>query len=433
MRAAGLVEKTSITAGTGRGLFVWNGTLYAVIGQHLYSINAHHGGSSLGTIQGTSRCTFGANAAQMLICAPPHAYVLEAGVVTEVTDSDFLTPAMGGSVDGYAVFIEAGSDKFYSSDLDAFTSYDALYYASAEGQPGNLVGLIVDHRQVILAKSDSMEMWENVGGSGFPFSRAVNGFMEIGCAAGETLAKADNSVFMLANDLTVRRLEGLTWVRKSQAGVEQAIRSYDISGAYAFSYTQDGHVFYCLTFPVPGASWLYDVTTNEWHERSSNGGQWRPVAAVECYGRSYYQRYDTGAVGYFDPDVYTDCGDRMIVEWTYGPTYKDNKRLFHSCLECVLETGIGTDSDNTGNSYIYGYFGSGPTVSSGTDPQILLSMSNDGGREWVALPTKSLGAEGERQTRVRWHGLGSSRERVYKMSVTDPVKVVVTDTQLDVH
>jgi hypothetical protein len=150
--------------------------------------------------------------------------------------------------------------------------------------------------------------------------------------------------------------------------------------------------------------------------------------------RPYYQRYDTGAVGYFDPDVYTDCGNRMEVEWTYGPVYKDHKRLFHSTLECVLETGVGQDGDSVGaQGYIYGYFGAGfGSVDATSEPQILLSMSNDGGREWIALPTKGLGVRGDRKALVRWHGLGSSLDRVYKMRVTDPVKVVVTDTLLEV-
>jgi hypothetical protein len=416
-------------------MITWSGFLYAVAGQTLYVINPDYSFADLGEIGGTGRVTFAVNSEQLLICAPPFAYVLQGGTLTAVSDPDFLAPAGVVSVDGYAVFREADTGKFFSSGLNDFGAYDALDYATVEGLPGPLNGIFADHRQVLLTKTDCCELWENIGGTGFPFVRAVNGFMEMGCANGDTLQKVDNSVYMLASDLTVRRLEGLTWARKSQHGVEQAIRSYNLTGAYAFTYTQDGHVFYCLTFPANEATWCHDVSTGEWHERSSSDKRWRPCAAVYCYGRNHVQRYDTGQIGYLDPDVYTDSGERMKVEWTYSSdAYNKNRRVYHSMLECVLETGLGADSDVSGaGGYIDGYFiGFGLGSSEVSDPQILLSISNDGGRKWQPLPMKPLGKLGERFVRVRWWALGSSPDRVYRMSITDPVKLIVTDTELEV-
>jgi hypothetical protein len=68
----------------------------------------------------------------------------------------------------------------------------------------------VDHGQLFLAGTDSMEIWENTGAPAFPLSAAIGGRLEIGCLNGRTLAKQDNSVFWLANDYTVRRLDGAT-------------------------------------------------------------------------------------------------------------------------------------------------------------------------------------------------------------------------------
>ena len=413
LRSPGTVEVTSYASAIGRRVKNWNDQLYAVVGQYLYSVDAGGLSVNLGSLIGSRRCTFGAGLDEMAICSSPNAYVLSSGGLSQITDADFLSPGGVAAVDGYAVFYEKDSNKLFCSDLNDFSSYDALYYATAEGAPGNINGIIADHRQILLTKASSCELWENVGGAGFPFARAINGFMEFGCVSGDTLTKADNTVYMLCSDLTVRRLEGLTWHRVSQHGVEQAIRTYDTSGVYGYTHTEDGHIFYCLTFPESDATWCFDVTTNEWHERESDGGHWRPVDAVQCYGKTYIQRLDTGAVGYLDPDVYTDCGDRMDVEWTYGAVYKSNKPLVHSMLEVVLETGNGI-------------------VGSTTAPQILLSQSNDGGREWHAMPMKSIGKIGERRTRVRWHALGQARDRIYRMRVTDPVKVVVTDTQIEV-
>jgi len=431
IRAPGLVEKTSIPEGAGRGIYNWNGQLYAVVGSKLYLVNPLFGHTEIGTILGSKRVSWGVNASQLVICSQPYAYVLEGTTLTRITDGDFLIPAQVCSVDGYAIFREQDTGRFFGSDLNDALSYDALYYATAEGAPGDLVGILTDHRQVLLVKADSTELWEDVGGSGFPFARSVNGFTPMGCAAGDTLVAADNSVYMLASDRTIRRLMGITWTNVSQPGVDEAIRSYDVTGAYGLSYTQDGHVFVAFTFPVPEKTWVLDVSSGEWHERSSVGNRWRPSAIVMCYGKSYAQRYDTGAVCLVEPNAYDDCGDSMRVEWTYQPAYRNNDRLFHSALECVMETGVG-GTGGDGGGYIEGYFEGGLGSTSNEDPQILLSMSNDGGRTWVEFPHKSLGKKGERLAVVRWSALGSSKERVYKMAVTDPVKVVVTDTQLEV-
>lgn len=433
LRAPGNVQLTSISAATGRGCFTWNGQLYAVVGQKLYSVGARGETIEIGDINGSSRVTFGTNSDELIICAPPFAYHYTGGVLSQVTDGDFRTPAGMCTVDGYAVFREEETSVIYCSDLNDASSYDALYYESVEGLPGNVTGIANDHRQIVITKRDCTEIWEDVGGSGFPFARAINGFVEMGTEHGDTLCKADNSLYVLCTDKTIRRLEGLTWVRKSTYSVEQAIRSYDLSECFGFSYTQDGHIFVVFTFPASEATWVYDVTTNEWHERESAGKRWRPMDASFAYGKPFVQRYDTGAIGYLDPDVYTDCGDAMAVEWTYGAVYDGMKIGRHNVFECVLETGYGMDADALGAGYILGYFsgGFGSGVTSG-DPQILLYVSNDGGREWKQLPPRSLGELGKRKTRVRWFGLGSGRDRVYKVRVTDPVKIVVTDTQLEV-
>jgi C4-dicarboxylate-specific signal transduction histidine kinase len=54
--------------------------------------------------------------------------------------------------------------------------------------------------------------------------------------------------------------------------VEQAIRSYArVDDCEAFTYTLDGHLCAVLRFPSAGACWVYDATTNEWHERATYG------------------------------------------------------------------------------------------------------------------------------------------------------------------
>ena len=57
----------------------------------------------------------------------------------------------------------------------------------------------------------------------------------------------------------------------------------------------------------------------------------------------------------------------------------------------------------------------------GTDPQVMLRVSNDGGKTWISESWRSAGKTGEFYRRVRWNRLGAGRRRVFEISVTDPI------------
>ena len=413
-RTPGIVAGANVGAGAGRGIYRWQGQLYAVSGNSFYHVSNAYVVTLIGTIAGTDLVSFAETPTQLVICSVSASYVYNGSLLAEITDTDFANGSQCCSIDGYVLFREEGSGRFFASDLNDATSYDALFFATAEGLSDNVTGIIADHRQAILAGSDSMEIWYNAGISGFPFIRDSNGFIELGCAAGDTLYKVDNTVFWLASDLTVRRLDGVTPMRVSTHGVEQAISTYDVTDAYAYGYTQGGHLFYILVFPDQ-ATWVYDATTQLWHERQSYGlSRWRPCAMALAYNKHYVQDYETGKVGYLDQETYTDWSDTQRMEITFEDVYNNGNLLCHKRLELVAETGVGTVSGQ------------------GVNPQLTLEKSNDSGRTWVTMPTKALGAMGEYKTRVKWDALGSSRYRRYRVSISDPVKVVIADAQLEV-
>jgi PKD repeat protein len=66
----------------------------------------------------------------------------------------------------------------------------------------------------------------------------------------------------------------------------------------------------------------------------------------------------------------------------------------------------------------------------GTDPRVMLRISNDAGRTWITEQWRSAGRVGEYDRRVRWNRLGSARRRVFEVSVTDPVPWRVTGAYL---
>lgn len=414
-RAPGIASWATVGVGPGRGLFVMGGVLYAVSGTSVYHITGGGTATRIGTIPGTDRVAKAHNGTQAVVITGTSGYAVSLTAVTPITDADFRPAGAVDFVDNFLVFVEANSGRFFCSDLADATSYDALNFATAEAAPDKLVSLIVTQRQILLLGEDTTEIWWNVGVSGFPFQRIGSGVLEKGCAAKQGVTKADNTAFWLANDRTIRALRGPTPQRISQHGVEQALRSYArVDDCQAFAWIVDGHECVAFRFPSAGACWVYDITTQEWHERESYAaGVWRPIDAAQAYGRTYVQDATTGAVGILDPDTYTEWGDVLVDRRTFQPVYNDNDDLFHTRLQLVCDTGVGLISGQ------------------GSQPDLRLQVSDDGGMTYDEVPSRTLGAIGNFRTQVDWWRLGRAQDRVYQTIYSDPTPLTFSDAQLE--
>lgn len=393
--------------------------LYSVSGSHAYITDSSYTSTDAGSIGAVSSISMAANTGYVVIVNRPDAYALSlsTGVMTQITDVDFT--ARGASkvrfVDNWLLFLEPNSGRFFGADIGSATSFDSLNFATAEASPDNLIGMEVDHRQVLLFGTETVEIWENTGVSGFPFERVINGFVEIGCFNGDSIAKCDNSVFWLANDYTVRRLDGVTPVRVSTHGIEKVIQASTISTAQGFSYSQGGHLFYVLSFNE--ATVVYDATTQKWHKRQSYGyDNWTAGCHASVFGLEIVGSSVNSSIGALEADVFTYWGATQLMSWRYQPIYNEARRAIHDEIEVVMKTGVGL------------------TVGQGSDPQMMMSYSDDSGITWVSMPNKSIGAIGEYRDRVRWNRCGSTNSaRVYEGSISDPVEVQIVDTQVKVR
>lgn len=68
----------------------------------------------------------------------------------------------------------------------------------------------------------------------------------------------------------------------------------------------------------------------------------------------------------------------------------------------------------------------------GADPQVMESHSDDGGNNWSTPRNASLGQIGETKHRAYWLAMGSFRQRIIKLRVSDPVKWAVTGVIADI-
>lgn len=414
---AGISAFANMVKGPQRAAIQSGGQLYGVTGDTFYHVNSVGGVNSIANVTSTGSVDMARNATQIAVLIEPDLWVYQAGVLTQVTDSDFTTRGAKkmAVLDNFGGFVEPNSGRFFICDLADFTVYDALDFATAEGVPDNLVSIESNQRQFVLFGEESIELWDNVGGSGFPFLRVANGYVENGCGAADSTCAADNTVFWLDQDRIFRRLDGITPRRVSNEGCEQRWQDYSrIDDAVAFSYIHDGHVFIVLRFPTAGATWVYDINTNEWHERQSYGyDHYRAAWIVKCYGKTLVGDTESGNIGEMSSNVYDEWGQPLYREATSGVVFNEGKYIYHDRLEVDMDVGRGT------------------VTGQGSAPEIMLDISNDGGVTFRSLPNKSLGAMGDYKRLVHWDRLGRSRERVYRLRTTDPVPFVVNAARLD--
>lgn len=430
-RCPGLSLKVTVGTGPIRGLWEHGVYVYAVSGNTFYRITNAWVVTALGVVSGTGPVSMADNGTQIFIAANPNGYIYNTatGVFAQINDPDFPGASVVDYLDGYFVFIEPNSQRLWVTALLDGTSVDPLDFASAEGDPDNIISMIVDHRQVWLFGNTTTEVWYNAGLSDFPLVRVQGAFNELGCAARYSVAKMNNQVYWLGKDFRgqgiVYAANGYQGQRVSTHAVEWAIQQYsDMSGATAYTYQQDGHSFYVLNFPAANTTWVYDVTTGAWHERREwVSGAWarhRGDCQVFYNGEVLVGDYENGNIYAFDLDVYTDNGavQRWMRSWRALPTGENTlNRTAQHTLQLDCETGVGI------------------VTGQGSDPEVMLRWSDDGGHTWSNEHWRKMGKIGEYGYRTIWRRLGMTmklRDRVYEISGTDPVKLAIMGAELQV-
>lgn len=431
MRAPGL--RRLITLGPGnatvRGLWAFGDYMYAVAGNTLYKLDTNYTATVLGTIAGTGPVSMVDNGTQLFIAAngPGYIYNSNTNVFAPITDPDYPGAVRVDYLDGYFVFNEPNSQRIWITALLDGTQVDPLDFASAEGSPDDVIGLICDHREVWIFGTNSVEVWYDAGTADFPLQRIQGAFNEIGCAAAYSIAKMDSGVFWLGKDARgqgmVYRANGYTGQRISTHAVEWHIQQYgDLSNTIGYTYQQDGHSFYVLIFPNANTTWVYDAATQAWHERAGwhNGAFTRHRSNCQVFFNNevIVGDFENGKLYAFDLDVYSDDDriQRWLRSWRALPTGQNNlKRSAQHSLQLDCETGVGLN------------------IGQGSDPEVMLRWSDDGGHTWSYEHWKKMGKIGEFGYRTLWRRLGMTvkiRDRVYEVSGTDPVKLAIMGAEL---
>lgn len=428
--APGLSALNSAYSGEVRGGHVLPGAAKAlkVVGNQVLLVTGVKGAIScsvVGTMaSSTGRVNIrdnGAGHIAVLVDGSVNLYVYNTvtGTFVAFTDPGYYGATNVGEIDGWFIFNKPATQTFFVSPnyWNGVIAFDPTFFALKDNAADNLVSLIENTRELWLIGENTTEPWYNAGGATFPFSRIEGALMQIGCAAAQTVVRTGKGLMWLARSerggVLVIMTQGYQYEEVSTPAIAYALNQYStVSDALAYIYTEEGHEFYVLTFPTADVTWVYDLKTGQWHQRAS----FDPTTGL------FHRQRVNFSINF--------QGMQLGGDYINGRLYWQSRQFFADDqypLVAMRRTPHVWDKDNryrVANSrlQIDFYPGGGLATGQGQDPQAMLKWSNDGGQTWAGERWSSIGQMGQTRSRVVWRRLGSARDRVYEVRVSDPVK-----------
>lgn len=323
-------------------------------------------------------------------------------------------------VDNYFVYNRPDTQQFGSSNVLSPIS-GSTNFSSKDGAPDDLVTLIVDHREIYLLGETSSEVWVDQGTSPFPFTRIPGTSTQHGIAAPFSVSRLGNSFAYLSRNnrgtAQIVQMNGYVPQRISTHAVENSLTGQTITNAIAWTYQLEGHEVYVISFPSIQLTWCYDIATQMWHKwlYTNNLGQYercRGNCAAVFQGYNLVGDYSNGKIYHLNRSVYTDDGQNVKRLRRAPHLTVDLQRQYFEELQLQFQPGVGL---STGQ---------------GNDPQAMLRWSNDGGSTWSNEHWTTIGKIGKYTNRAIWRRLGTARDRIFEVSVSDPVKAVIVSANL---
>jgi len=399
-----------------RGSYNAGGRWFVVAGHSLYEVTT----AGVTTLRGTLGSAAGYVSMkhgrdQLVIVDGNGGYVLrlKTNAFFSIADPDWLGSALVDELDGYFIFVDPDTDQFYISAIDDGSSIDALDFSSADTNPDKIIAHKVRKRELHLFGELSTEIWINSGDPDFPFVRYNSTPIDVGIVGKRAVVSAaDTLVWVGKTDRGqgyVYKMDGHQPVRISTQAIEEALKeSSDLSQASLWTYHIEGNEFVCINAPGLETTWCYDFSSGQWHERGEFiDGAWQPLRVDQL---TFVDGNHFAAAGQklylMSSGVYEVDGSPIVRERTWphlmAPSFEP---VSFRSVELACTTGHG-----------------------GT---VTLEVSNDGGFTWGAPLLRSLGVMGRWMQRVRWHMLGASRDRVFRLRCTDAVPFVIHAASVD--
>ena len=386
--------------GTDRGGVNWNGICYRVMGTNLVSIASNGAITILGDVGGptTELVTMDYSFDRLAIASGGRLYYWN-GALTQVTDPDLGVVLDVVWVDGY--FMTTDGEFLIVTELNDPTQVNPLKYGSSEVDPDPVVALIKLRNEIYALNSNTIEVFDNVGGELFPFARIDGAQIQKGCLGTQACCVYLERIAFLGggrNEAPGIYIGAAATTQKiSTQEIDNLLLTYtEAQLALVKLEARNDKNHQHLYVHLPDRTVVYDASASEalgdqvWFTLTStmvDFSQYRARNLVWCYDKWLVGDPQSSAIGYLVQDTGHHWGQQ--VRWEFGTiiAYNEGNGAIFNRLELVSLTG---------------------SVALGTNPQISTSYSVNG-LAWSQDRSVAVGTIGDTAKRIAWFQQGHMR------------------------
>ena len=358
--------------GIDRGGIEWQGDCYRVMGTKLVEVSSTGSVTVLGDVGGptTDLVTFTYSFDRLAIASGGRLYYYSSSLgLIQVTDPDLGTVLDVVWVDGY--FMTTDGEFLVVTELTDPTQVNPLKYGSSEIDPDPIVALIKIRNEIYAINSNTIEVFDNVGGDFFPFNRVDGAQVQKGAIGTHACCEFMQRVAMVGSGRgeapSVYLAANATTEKIATREIDQILEGYTeavLSQILVESRVEKDHTF--LYIHLPDKTLVFDGMTSAalqqpvWFVLTSTTvgfAQYRIRNFVWVYDKWIVGDPQSSNLGTISESISSHWG--QIVRWEFGTTIVYNESLgavFHQ-MELVSLTG---------------------SVALGLDPTISTSYSVDG-------------------------------------------------------
>ena len=399
LRLADGARSLGPSSGVPRGGINWNGVLYRVAGTKLVKVAFDGTETVLGDVGAGDQVTLGYSADRLAIASDGKLFYWDGITLDQVLDPDLGTVISFIWVDGY--FVTTDGEFLIVTELNDPTLVNPLKYGSSEIDPDPIITVLKVRNEVVAVNRYTIEFFNNVGGSLFPFQRIEGAQLQRGAIGKHCACEFADSIAFLGSGRNEPPgiYMGINGViqKLSSAAIDSILSEYgevDLSTVIMESHSMQAHQQ--LWVRLPDRTLCFDLDASKtasavsWFVLTSavsGFSSYRIVDPVWCYDKWMVCDSVTNDHGVMTEDSSHHFGS--VVRWEFSTliVYNGGKGLLWNQLELVCLTG---------------------RVALGDDPVISTNYTLDGER-WSEERPIHAGMIGDRMRRLVWFQQGHMR------------------------
>ena len=229
----GINGRESVAPGIDRAGINWNGEHYRVMGSKLVEISEDGGRiTTIGDVETNNKfATMNYSFDRLSISSNGKLFYYDGTTLSQVTDADLGVSLDHIWIDGY--FMSTDGEFVVVTELGDPFSVLPTKYASSEVDPDPILALLKVNNEAYILNRHTIEIFENIGGTGFPFQRIEGAQFQHGPVGTHTCCVFLDTIVFVGSG----RNEGIS-VWQSSRGNEINIASREVERVLG-TYSED--------------------------------------------------------------------------------------------------------------------------------------------------------------------------------------------------